>query len=181
MTISYQKCGLSDISLIQETGRATYKPYYHQMWDIGGVDWYMERCFGKEVLEIELGDPNIEYLIPRNEHGQVIGILKLLLQQSTPDNSVSNALYLEKIYLMPEFFGKGIGQMLIEQTCKKAVKLGREAIWLTVMQCGPVKAYERAGFHQIGEVYWDFELLKPTSRKGLVMVKTLVAMRNLSM
>lgn len=171
MTFQYQKLGLHDIPLIQQMGRATYEPYYKEVWNPGGLDWYMEKCFGTAILLRELPDPNIEYLIPYDETGKPVGMLKLVLQEPTPDGTISNALYLEKIYLLPDFFGKGIGQLLMSFVCEKAAMLEREAVWLTVMKSGPVKAYERAGFRHIGEVSYDFELLKAPQRLGLVMLK----------
>jgi GNAT superfamily N-acetyltransferase len=173
MIFEYQKLGLDDIPLLQEVGRASYVPYYPHIWRPGGLEWYVDKCFNTETLQTELSDPNYEYLIPRDAQGQIIGILKLILEKPVLDSPISNALYLEKIYLMPDFFGKGAGQKLMEFVFEKAAALGREAVWLMCMENGPVWAYERAGFQTIGPVYWDFELLQDAERKGWVMVKAL--------
>jgi len=169
----YQKLGLEDIPLMQQVGRATYEPYYQHIWEPGGLDWYMEKCFGTEILHKELVDPNVEYLIFRAEEGRIVGFLKLILEKSIPNSHISNALYLEKIYLMPEFYGKGNGQILMEYVVEKAAILGSEAVWLVCMEHGPVWSYERAGFKTTGTVSWNFEHLKDTQRVGLVMVRSL--------
>ncbi|MFN0216974.1 MAG: GNAT family N-acetyltransferase [Saprospiraceae bacterium] len=173
MQLSYKKLSLQDLRLTQKLGRETYEPLYHHKWKPGGLDWYMEKCFGAEILKAELCDPNIEYWLPEDELGQSVGILKLVLQKPVPDFPVENALYLEKIYLFPNFIGKGAGQIIIEFARQRALQLQREAVWLTVMKSGPVAAYERAGFHTIGEVRWDFELLKEHERAGWIMVRPL--------
>ncbi len=170
MLFSYRKLLLSDLALTQKVGRETYEPYYHDKWRPGGLDWYMERCFGAEILAVELTDANIEYWLPEDESGQIVGILKLVLQKPVPDHPIQEALYLEKIYLMPNFMGKGAGQQVIEFAKQRAIQLRREAIWLTVMKSGPVWAYERAGFKTVGEVYWDFDLLRAEERGGWLMV-----------
>jgi len=170
--IQFQKMSITDLPLIQHYGRATYEPYYPHIWKPGGLDWYIERCFGTETLQAELADPNIEYLLPTDAAGQVIGLLKLVLKKPVPDHPMENALYLEKIYLMPNFFGKGMGQRLIEWVVDQAKNLGREAVWLTVMQTGPRSAYERAGFHTIGATRYEFDILKEAERNGWVMVRT---------
>lgn len=167
----YQKLGLDDIPLIQQVGRATYEPYYRHIWQEGGLDWYMEKCFGEQALRPDLADPNVEYIVPRDAQGETVGFLKLVLEKPLPDNSISNALYLEKIYLMPDYFGKGTGQQLMAFVIEKAAAMGREAVWLVCMEHGPVWAYERAGFKTADTLFWDFELLKDTQRKGLVMVR----------
>jgi diamine N-acetyltransferase len=171
LMLQYQKISLDDIPLMQTVGRATYEPYYHHIWQPGGLDWYMEKCFGVDALAAELLDPNIEYLICREQDGGIVGFLKLLLQKPVPDSPISNALYLEKIYLMPAFFGKGYGQKLMAFVFEKAARQGSEAVWLVCMEHGPVWAYEQAGFQTIGTVQWDFELLKDNQRLGLVMLR----------
>lgn len=168
---SYQKLGIQDIAVIQQLGRATYEPYYHEIWLPGGIDWYMDKCFGAKTLAQELNDPNIEYLVPRTAQGEAVGLLKLVLNVPVPDANIDAALYLEKIYLLPAFFGKGAGQVLISHVLDRAGALGRQAVWLMVLKNGPVRAYESAGFRIAGEVSWEFELLKPVERGGWVMVR----------
>lgn len=163
--------GLADIQLIQSVGRATYEPYYQHIWYPGGVDWYMDRCFNTDALTEELADPNVVYYLPRDKNGEIVGLLKLLLEKPTPDGSIDNALYLEKIYLMPAFFGRGTGQALMAFVFEKAATLGRQAVWLMVLKNGPVQAYTRAGFQTTGEVVWEFDLLREAERGGWVMVR----------
>ncbi|MFN0034034.1 MAG: GNAT family N-acetyltransferase [Saprospiraceae bacterium] len=170
MQFYYRPLLLPDLALAQKVGRETYEPYYRHIWQPGGLDWYMERCFGAETLAAELADPNTEYWLAEDEAVQTVGFLKLILQKPVHGYPLDNALYLEKIYLMPAFFGKGAGQVAIQFAKQRAAELGREAIWLMVMKSGPVWAYERAGFRTVGEVQWDFELLKEEERGGWVMV-----------
>ncbi len=170
MPYSYRQLFLPDLSLTQKLGRDTYEPYYPHIWKPGGLDWYMEHCFGTETLTSDLADPNIEFWVAKDEKEQTLGFLKFILQKPVLDQPVKNALYLEKIYLMPAFFGKGVGQQLMAFVKERAVQLGRAAVWLMVMKNGPVWAYERAGFQTIGEVHWDFDLLKEEERGGWVML-----------
>ncbi len=171
MSFSYSQLTISESSILQTVGRQTYEPYYSHLWKPGGVDWYMERCFGLETLSSELLDSGIEYWLAKDESGNIAGFLKLLLNKPLPDNGLENALYLEKIYLMPAFFGNGNGRIMMEFVRQRAIALRREAIWLMVLKSGPVKAYESAGFQIVGEVHWDFELLLPAERSGWVMMQ----------
>jgi GNAT superfamily N-acetyltransferase len=173
MNFQIRKLKPDDLPLLQRVGRATYEPYYPHIWKAGGLDWYMEKCFGTEVLVGEFADPNIEYLLASDAEGQVIGFLKLILQKPVPEQPIEKALYLEKIYLMPAFFGQGAGQKLMEWVVQKARTLGCEAVWLMVMKTGPVQAYERAGFTITGPTRFEYELLKEEERDGWVMLKRL--------
>jgi GNAT superfamily N-acetyltransferase len=169
--MTFTPCTPADLKRIQHYGRATYVPYYPHVWKEGGTDFYMEACFGTDTLREQLNDPNIVYYLPETTDHQVVGLLKLQLNRPVPDSNLQDALYLEKIYLMPDFFGKGYGQKIIEFVVELAKNLGREAVWLTVMKTGPEAAYLRAGFQRRGEVRYDFDLLKPEQRGGWVMVK----------
>ena len=173
MSFSYRQLLFPDLKLTQKVGRETYEPYYPHIWKPGGLDWYMEHCFGAESLAAEFRDTNIEYWLAEDGPGQVVGLLKLVLQKPVPDSPVRDALYLEKIYLMPDFFGKGFGQDLIGFAKQRAMQLSRKAIWLMVMKSGPVWAYERAGFQKNGEVHWDYAMLREEERDGWVMVLAL--------
>jgi diamine N-acetyltransferase len=169
-----QKLALDDLELLQYVGRASYAPYYPHIWYPGGVDWYMELCFGTENLRADFADPNLEYWIARDEtSNEIIGFLKLGLHKGPPQGGSENGLYLEKIYLMPAFFGKGLGQPLIAFAENRAGQLGRDFIWLMVMKTGPKQVYERAGFRVIGEEGIPFELLREEERGLWVMFKAL--------
>lgn len=169
--MTFTPCTLADLKRIQHYGRATYVPYYPHVWKEGGTDFYMEVCFGTDTLREQLNDPNIVYYLPETADRQLVGLLKLQLSRPVPGTNLQDALYLEKIYLMPDFFGKGYGQKIMEFVVEKAKNLGREAVWLTVMKTGPEAAYLRAGFRRTGELTYDFDLLKPEEREGWVMVK----------
>jgi len=173
MDFNIRKLTAADLPLMQYVGRATYEPYYPRVWKPGGLDWYMEKCFGTRVLEADFSDPEKEYLLATDARGQIIGFLKIILQKQAPGTSIENALYLEKIYLMPAYFGKGAGQELIAWVVEKARALGREAVWLEVMNSGPVRAYERAGFENIGPTRFEHELLLEHERDGRVMLRRL--------
>lgn len=169
--LSFQKLVAADLELLQYIGRATYEPYYRHVWLENGLEWYMNLCFGQDILQHELADPNIEYLLGRNASEQIVGFMKIILEQPMPQGGETNALFLEKIYLMPDFFGQGIGQLFLEMLHQKAVQLQRKSLWLKAMSTGPISAYQKAGFEIMGHTRFEFELLKPEERNGLVLYK----------
>ena len=163
-----------DLSLIQQVGRDTYVPYYPHVWHPGGVEWYVDICFNTERLEQELANPAIEYYFPMTAEGQVIGLLKLHTNEPTPDEGIERAIFIEKIYLMPDFFGKGMGQKILQIVEDRARAEGIEALWLQVMHnAGPIGAYAKAGFLITAPIHFDYPLLLEEERDGWVMVKKL--------
>lgn len=160
--------------LVQSIGRATYEPYYAHVWHEGGMEWYMERCFGTETLQREMNDHSIEYWLAWEE-AQIAGILKYQPERALPYNPNQRAFYLEKLYLMPSHFRQGAGQIMLQHTLDYAQSMGHNFVYLYVMKIGPVAAYERAGFHIMGETDFGFTQLLPTARFGWLMVKQLGA------
>ena len=119
-----------------------------------------------------MADSNVEYYIVGNEV-EAIGMMKLILKKALPDSNIENALYLEKIYFIKEWTGKGIGKKLIDFAVSRAVELNRKCVWLMAMDTSakPIAAYERAGFklHCYTRLGDEFELLKEDLRGMAVM------------
>lgn len=169
-----RRAGLADIPMLQQVGGDSYRPYYEHVWYPGGMEWYVDYCFNNERLTQEINSSEIEYYLPITPDGESAGLLKLHPLKPVPDGSCDNAFYLEKIYLLPDFFGKGHGRRLIEQVAEMAQSLGREALWLEVMHNpGPISAYANAGFKITGPTHFGHELLKEEERDGWVMVRWL--------
>ena len=171
MDLQIKRVDLANISELRDIGIRTYLPHYTHLWKNGGIDWYLHRCFADEVLQKGLSNPNIEYYIAaiNNEN---IGILKLVLRKPLPDSEIENALYLEKIYFVKEWTGKGVGRKLIEFAFDRARKLKRDCVWLMAMDTSdkPIAAYEKAGFSVHSYTRLDFELMKEEFR-GMVVMK----------
>lgn len=170
-----KKVGASDIAELRDIGVRSYLPHYKHLWLAGGVEWYLERCFGDVALHAELRDDNIEYYIAADADENV-GILKLVLHKPLPESAIDDALYLEKIYFTAEYTGKGAGKQLINFACERAGSLNREAVWLMAMDTSakPVAAYEKHGFRVHARTRLDFELMKPEFR-GMVIMKKLLS------
>ena len=168
-----KKVNLQNLRELRDIGVKSYLPHYAHLWKPNGIEWYMNRCFGDETLQKELTDSNIEYYIIENE-GENIGMMKLVLKKTLPDSNIENALYLEKIYFIKEWTGKGVGRKLIEFALRRAAELKRDCVWLMAMDTSakPIEAYEKAGFTvnsytRLGD---EFELMKKEFR-GMVVMK----------
>lgn len=165
-----RKVGLPDLQELRAIGIESYVPHYSHMWKPGGLEWYLNRCFSDEFLRNELLDANVEYYIisvaERN-----IGILKLVLRKPLPESDVINALYLEKIYFIKEWTGKGVGRELMNLVFERAKEINCNCVWLVAMDTAgkPVQAYEKAGFTIHCHQFLDFDLLKDEYKGTFVM------------
>lgn len=170
--LNIRKVGTADLRELQTIGIDSYLPHYTHLWRENNADWYLNRCFGSVFLTKELADENVEYYIISAEEMN-IGILKLVLQKPLPDSNIENALYLEKLYFIKEWTGKGAGRELMNFTFERAEQLNRDCVWLVAMDTAekPVKAYERAGFAVHSRSQIDFERMKDEFRGTFVMKK----------
>lgn len=169
--LKIKKAEAADINELRDIGIRSYLPHYSHLWKTGGVEWYMHRCFSDEALRKDFSDSNIEYYIIADER-QNVGILKLVLNKPLLDSTIENALYLEKIYFIKEWTGRGAGNKLIQFTFERAKELNRECVWLMAMDTAdkPVEAYQKAGFVVHSRTKLDFELMREEFR-GMVILK----------
>ncbi|CAN5351206.1 GNAT family N-acetyltransferase [soil metagenome] len=173
MSLTINKIGLLDLQQLQEIGFDSYVPHYAHLWKPNGIEWYMNRCFGEEFLKNEIVNPNVEYYIIEND-GENIGMMKLVLRKPLPNSDIENALYLEKIYFIKSWTGKGVGRKLIDFTLRRAAALNRDCVWLMAMDTSekPIEAYKKAGFviNSFTNLGDEFELMKEEFR-GMVVMK----------
>jgi GNAT superfamily N-acetyltransferase len=171
-----RKVGLADLEELREIGGKTYRHHYEHLWKRGGVEWYIDRCFNERFLESDLTDPNVEYYIIKNDVENV-GMMKLVLKKTVLETEIENALYLEKLYFVKDWTGKGAGRKSIEFALERARKLGRRCVWLMAMDTSakPIAAYEKSGFtqHSRTRLGSEFELMKEEFRGMIVMTNCL--------
>lgn len=127
-------------------GVKSYCENYLHLWENDDPAPYLSNGFTKEVVERELQDPNtLNFLINLGE--APVGILKLVKNCRIDEISATDALKAEKIYLLKEHSGKGIGKQLLQFIEKTAKALNKEIVWLDTMQKGkPVHFYQKNGF-----------------------------------
>ena len=108
---------------------------------------YLEEGFSIDKLRKELNDINSEfYFAKRND--DIIGYLKLNFGQSQTELKEDNALEIERIYVLKDFQGKGIGQLLYNKAKLIASEKNVNYIWLGVQEknMSAINFYLKNGF-----------------------------------
>ncbi len=170
--MNLRKVGLSDLQELREIGIESYVPHYEQMWKPEGLEWYLEKCFGEKFLQNEIAAENVEYYII-SEKEKNIGVLKIVFHKPLPNSGVENALYLEKVYFIKDWTGKGAGREVMNFAFERAKEMRCDCVWLVAMDTAdkPIKAYERVGFTIHIHRFLDFPLLKDEYKGTFVMKK----------
>jgi ribosomal protein S18 acetylase RimI-like enzyme len=104
-----------------------------------------------EKLTAELNDPNSEFLFAmRND--EVAGYLKINYGASQTDVKDDQSLEIERIYVLENFKGKGIGKSLYAKATEIAYGKNLDYIWLGVWEenHNALSFYRKLGFAEFG-------------------------------
>lgn len=108
---------------------------------------YLETAFSTEKVKAELSDENAAFYFAEFEN-EIIGYLKVNYGDSQTEIKSEKALEIERIYVVREFHGKQVGQMLYEKAIELAKQINAEFVWLGVWEQNPraIRFYEKNGF-----------------------------------
>jgi len=154
-----------------EIGTRAYNQHYLRLWPNKNSAPYIESSFTEEVLKKEESDTNtILYRILNNT--KTVGVLKITLNAALDSFSKQEALCVDKIYILKEHSGKGIGKKVLQFAMLRAKEMRKKIVWLDTMQNGPaLDFYLKNGF----EIFRESEVTLPTileeERLMWVMIK----------
>ena len=146
-TIEITKVTPADIDRLQAMSRQTFSETFSSGNTEDDMQKYLAEAFSVEKLTAELNDKNTAFYFAML-HGQVIGYLKINTGASQTELHNENALEIERIYVLKDFHGKAVGQLLYE----KAIQLARQQkaayVWLGVWEENPraIQFYRKNGF-----------------------------------
>jgi ribosomal protein S18 acetylase RimI-like enzyme len=113
---------------------------------------YLDRTFGVEKIRRSLVHPVNRYWLGLLA-GLPVSFAKLKFPSPIPLAQTGNVAQLQKIYVLHEFVGEGVGKPLIDAVLADAVLRQADTVWLDVLKenARAVRFYERRGFRMIGE------------------------------
>ncbi|MFC5271823.1 GNAT family N-acetyltransferase [Adhaeribacter terreus] len=151
-----------DIPELRALALATWEPTYKNILSREQLLFMQEEIYNADSLARQVQNGQRFYFIQFNS--EAAGFLSLSLIEIT-----ELRYKLNKLYLLPEMQGKGLGKQAIEAAAETVLKLGGKVLELNVNKHNPAKAfYERCGYAVIREEdipignYWmnDFVMEK---------------------
>tara|TARA_R110002049_G_scaffold33375_4_gene109749 strand:- start:3512 stop:4027 length:516 start_codon:yes stop_codon:yes gene_type:complete len=145
MTI--RKVNVQDIDKLKEIGKLTFAETFSSENSEEDMLEYLEVGFSTKKLMTELIDKNAEFYFAELDD-KVIGYLKVNFGQSQTEIKDNSALEIERIYVLKEFHGKKIGQILYNKAIELAKEKNLEYVWLGVWEQNSraISFYEKNGF-----------------------------------
>lgn len=145
--IVIRKVSITDIGRLQKIGKQTFQETFSAVNTEENMQKYLEEGFSIEKLTAELTDKNAEFYFATLD-GKVIGYLKLNFGQSQTELKDDKALEIERIYVLKEYHGKKVGQLLYEQAIEIAKQKNVDFVWLGVWEENhqAISFYKKNGF-----------------------------------
>lgn len=145
--IETKKVTTQDIGELQKIGRQTFFETFSSANTEENMNQYLKDGFSTEKLTNELNDKNAEFYFAIFDNN-VIGYLKLNFGASQTELKDNKSLEIERIYVLKEFHGKKVGQILYDKAIEVAKNKKAEYVWLGVWEENPraINFYKKNGF-----------------------------------
>jgi ribosomal protein S18 acetylase RimI-like enzyme len=147
--LEIKEIGVAEIEQLQLIGKKTFFETFAEKNTKENMQKYLEEGFTFEKLTSELLSPNYKFYFASFEN-KVIGYLKLNFGQSQTELKDDKALEIERIYVLNEYHGKKVGQILYDKAIEIAKHKKADYIWLGVWEENPraINFYKKNGFKE---------------------------------
>lgn len=153
MTIAVRKAQPEDATVIALLGRLTFRETFGALFaeHEGELQAYLQQTFCVAKIASSMSKPENSYWLstlddlPIGYAKQKFPSPNLLVDDAAPAQ-------LQKIYVLAEFLGHGIGRVLLQAAMLEASSAQVEAMWLTVLDSNDraIRFYERHGWTSAG-------------------------------
>ncbi len=172
-TVAITKITLNQQPEILALMKTIYQPAYAYLWEDKGKG-YVNRIYSNQQMKRDLDDVNSQFYLV-SHHKKTVGIFKLLLPSTFPENEFLNIAKLDRIYLHHSVHGKGIAKQLMLWALEQMKNNRFEYCWLEAMVSQPraIAFYEKFDFTYHSQYDLPFEGLHNELRAIQRMVKKL--------
>lgn len=138
---------LHDIDQLQKISRQTFFETFSAMNTEENMKKYLEEELTVEKLAAELNNKNAAFYFAKLDD-KIIGYLKLNVGHAQTELKDEKALEIERIYVLKEFLGKNVGQLLYQKAIEVAKQADAEYVWLGVWEENQraINFYKKNGF-----------------------------------
>lgn len=145
--IKIRKITIKDITELQKIGKQTFHETFASGNSEENMQKYLDERFSIEKMTAELNDKNAMFYFAQLEN-KIVGYLKINFGDSQTELKDDKSLEIERIYVLKEFQGKKIGQIIYDKAIEIAKQKNADYIWLGVWEENPraIRFYEKNGF-----------------------------------
>lgn len=150
--IEIKEVSQSDVKRLQQVSRQTFIETFSTRNTEENMNKYLEEGLTEEKLSSELANTGSQFYFAEMD-GKVIGYLKLNFGQSQTELQDEKAIEIERIYVLKEFLGKKVGQLLYDKVIDIARLQRAHYVWLGVWEenLRAITFYKKNGFVEFGK------------------------------
>lgn len=145
--MNIKKVTLENLKQLQEISKQTFIETFSSGNTEENMKKYLEEDLSLEKLTQQINNNNSEFYFVELDN-KAIGYLKLNFGQSQTELKDDKALEIERIYVLKEFHGKKVGQILYDKAIEVANQTDRDYVWLGVWEenTRAINFYKKNGF-----------------------------------
>ncbi len=146
------ECTLDRINDLESVAKTTFKETFGEQNSEEDMCKYLAEAYAKDVLVNEIEDPDSKTYLAYSD-GKVVGYLKINKGAAQSEKGYTNSLEIQRIYVLKEAKGQGIGSAFLALAESKAKEWQLAYIWLGVWEHNEkAKAFYKAkGFVKFSE------------------------------
>ena len=149
MNLVYRKCTLSDLEELRSISIATFIHAFAKDNKPEDFENYLDDAFSSTAMHEQLTNPNSTFYFVYLKQ-ELVGYFKLNIGEAQNEVFQEETMELERIYVLPEHIGKGIGERVLQHICEMAKLKKTTFLWLGVWERNEaaIRFYERHGFEK---------------------------------
>lgn len=148
--IQFHRARLNDVEELQRISTQTFLDAFAASNSVENMAQYIEESLSEARLSEELNEKNSEFYFAQAD--SIIGYIKINFNGAQTEQHDADALEIERIYVLQEYYGQGVGQQLMDLAKSIAIGRGIERIWLGVWEENEraLRFYTKNGFTAFG-------------------------------
>ncbi len=149
--IELAKITAADINELRELSKQTFLETFAASNTKEDMQHYLDTNFTDEKLSNEIKNQYAEFYVAGIDN-KAAGYLKINFGPAQTELQDNQALEIERIYVLQEFHGKKVGQLLFDKALQIAKENRLDYLWLGVWEKNTraLKFYEKNGFIPFG-------------------------------
>lgn len=150
--LALKKATILDQEAIQNISIKTFVSTFSDVNTPENMQDYIDTAFNNQQLANEINNPKTQFYLALHQD-LVIGYLKVNFDGAQTESGYLNSLEIHRIYVLEDYHGKKVGQLLFDKAVTIAKENNLKQIWLGVWEKN-VKAiafYTKNDFKKIAE------------------------------
>ena len=155
--IKIEQANSSDANLIHVLGAVTFYEAYCAQDEPPDLANYIVAAFNPEQVKRELADADSTFFIAFLD-GKAVGYAKLRDNQKVDCVKTLNTIELQRIYILQQIYGRGVGEQLLARCLDEAARKNRDTLWLSVWEenLRAQKFYAKHNFEFVGNISFPY-------------------------